>query len=308
VDELRTPYTTTFGNQYNSGYATTTQYTLWHFSPHITSAFADPATLSDLSGSAYIARYTSGWNSATDLSWVTPSGFTISLYDASGHDRYQRELNGSVYFYIYIKGTAGSSENNFDLRVGPTSLNSTHTCTTPCYVNQEYLNNVTNPASYPDWNDGGAKIFAKQSLPLNLVTGDAFPLAFTQVSKNAGGQVLGVRHFDQDCNVACGTAMHYQMQVCGCNNLNDPACWQDIGIGYVGPNDGWAAPADASHPSGYLDPEPVYLPPEGSALYTTFFGATGQCATSWLRIQSNPSYTGDSTTWQMPYIRPRLIK
>jgi hypothetical protein len=138
-------------------------------------------------------------------------------------------------------------------------------------------------------------------LPLNLVTGSSFPLAFTQVNKNAAGQTLGVRHFDQDCNNGCGSAMQYQMQVCGCTDLNNPSCWSNIGVGYVGADNSWT---DGTHP----DPEPVYIPVEGSAQYNLFFGNSGQCPTSWLRIQSNPSYTGDTTVWEMPYIRPRIIK
>ena len=44
VDELRTPYNTTFTGQYSSSNATTSQYTLWHFSPHISSAWAGYAS------------------------------------------------------------------------------------------------------------------------------------------------------------------------------------------------------------------------------------------------------------------------
>ncbi len=69
----------------------------------------------------------------------------------------------------------------------------------PCYVNTEYYNKVT------DWNADGALIFAKRALPLNLDTGASFPLVFTQVSKDAAGQTLSVRHFDQDCNNGCGS-------------------------------------------------------------------------------------------------------
>jgi hypothetical protein len=162
-------------------------------------------------------------------------------------------------------------------------------------VNQQYRDNLA------DWQDGGARIFAKRALPLNLVTGASFPLAFTQVSKNAAGQTLGIRHFDQDCNNGCGSIMQYQMQICGCTDLNNPACWSNITQGYVGDNDSWS---DGVH----LDPEPVALPFEGTPQYDLFFGSAGQCPTSWLRIQRNPSYSGDTTVWEMPYIRPRLIK
>lgn len=319
VDEIRNPYTIPFGGPTPSpSYATTTEFTLWHFNSHITSAFGDPATLSDqpmAGGYNYLAQYTVGSDARTDLSWYQPTGFDIQLKDNLGNDLFEREGNGGYYFYLYIRGAAGSSENNYDIRVGPPNLNTTQACTTlptPCYVNQLYLDNLRNPSGNPDWNDGGGRIFAKRALPLNLVSGSSFPLAFTQISKNAAGQTLGVRHFDQDCNNGCGSVMQYQMQICrpgGCD-LNDPSCWSNIGIGYVGQDNNWVAPPDASHPppGGYPDPEPVTIPVEGSANYTLFFGDSGQCPTSWLRIQRNPSYPGDSTVWEMPYIRPRLVK
>ena len=95
--------------------------------------------------------------------------------------------------------------------------------------------------------------------------------------------------------------MQYQMQIGGCNDLLDPNCWHDIANGYVGPNDGWACDTCP-------DPEPVQIPIEGSSDYNLLFGASGQYATSWLRIKTNPSYSQDTTVWEMPFIRPRLIK
>jgi hypothetical protein len=296
VDEIRTRYNegTSIAGIYDAGHATNTQFTLWHFNPHITTAFGDPSTLSDQAGGAYLARYTIGWDSTTDLSWIRPSGFDITLRDGFGNDQFEREANGGFYFYLYIQGIGGSSENNYDIRVGPPESNAGG-CSAPCYVNQMYLNN-----SYA-WQDGGARIFAKRALPLNLVTGASFPLMFTQVSKNAAGVTLGIRHFDQDCNNGCGSIMQYQMQICGCTDLSDPACWSNITQGYVGDNDSWT---DGVHP----DPEPVSIPFEGTTQYDLFFGNAGQCPTSWLRIQQNPSYSGDTTVWEMPYIRPRIIK
>jgi Flp pilus assembly protein TadG len=302
VDEYRTPYDQAAGGSYNDAYATTTQYTLWHFNTRITSAFDDPSVISDQPGGAYIARYTikTTQTVATDLSWYRPPGFDVLLRDVNGNDLYEREQNGGMYFYLYVQGTDGSSENNFDLRVGPPQA--TYNCSTPCYVNQQYLSGVA------DWVDGGARIFAKRALPLNLNNGDSYPLVFTQVSKYAAGQTLGIRHFDQDCNNGCGSTMQYQMSVCNCAYpLTDSRCWVNIGTGYVGPNDGWNyVPASPGTP--FPDPEPVRIPYEGTPEYNQFFGATGQCSTSWLRIASNPSYEQDSTVWEMPYIRPRIIK
>lgn len=326
VEEYWSPRTYAFGNvmSYNQSWATQTQFTLWHFDPHITSAFADPATLSDQPGGAYLARYT--WNNTspqnfTDLRWYQPTGFDIDLKDATGNDIFERELSGGFYFYLYVQGLSGSIENNYDLRAGPPNSedSSNDLCTdgalgaaytTGCYVNQLYYDVSFNGKA--DWNTGGASIFAKRALPLNLDTGASFPLAFTQISKDASGVILGVRHYDQDCDSLgrCGTTMNYQMQVCGCANLNDPNCWADIpstssptgyAIGWHSKTNSWS---DGTHP----DPEHIQIPAEGTAAYEQFFGASGQCDTSWFRIESNPSYSQDTTVWEMPFVRPRLIK
>ena len=63
----------------------------------------------------------------------------------------------------------------------------------------------------------GATVLAKRALPLNLDTGDHFPMLFTQVSKNAAGQALAIRHFDQDCTSGVRPwhlHQQYQMQLC----------------------------------------------------------------------------------------------
>jgi hypothetical protein len=228
----------------------------------------------------------------------------------SGDDCYEREATGGMYFYLYVKGIDGSSENDYDLRVGPPSQQNScaNVSSDHCQINWHNYHHFNN--GWPDWTDGGAggaggpggaRIFAKRALPLNLLTGAQFPLMMTQVSKHAGGQTLGVRHFDQDCNRGCGSPMQYQMQICGCTDLNDPDCWSDIAVGYVGPNNGWVQ-------SPNPDPELVPIPVEGTAEYTLFFGNAGQCDTSWMRIEANPSYSNDTTVWEIPFMRPRLIR
>jgi hypothetical protein len=239
-------------------------------------------------------------NTATDLAWYRPPGFAIQI-KSGGAPRFQLEANGGMYFYLYVRGIGGSSENNFDLRVGPPQA--AYDCSNPanCYVNRQYALRV------PDWNDGGAQIFAKRALPLNLVTGATFPMLYTQVSKFAAGQTLGVRHFDQDCNGGCGNVMTYQMQRCGCTDLLNDACWQDVGQGWIGNNNSWH---DGSYPNPgtYPDPELVQIPFEDTTEYYTFFGTSGQCETSWMRMKRYPSYSGDTTVWELPYIQPRIIR
>jgi hypothetical protein len=317
VDEYRTPYTVGIGGSTVAD-ATTTEYTLWHFDPHITTAFADPTTLSDqrVGGvGTFLARYRNKADSRSDLRWYRPdsgavgeanpgdpglmipgtlNSFSIQLTGCAGGDCYTRESNDGMYFYLYVQGTAGSSENNFDLRVGPPQANS---CGDPtarhCYTNNQYYDILYRANGQTDWSDGGARLLSKRALPLNLLTGASFPLAMTQVSKNAAGQVLGVRHFDQDCNNGCGSQMIYEMQECA-----NPANWRQVGVGYVGPNNGWVT---APNP----DPEPVPIPAEGTSEYNAIFGT---CSTSWLRIRSNPSYSNDTSVWEMPFKRPRLIR
>jgi hypothetical protein len=170
-----------------------------------------------------------------------------------------------------------------------------------------------------DWDSGGnspAFVFAKRAMPLNLDSGNHFYMLFTQVNKNAAGQTLAIRHFDQDCTDGCGPShtMQYQMQKClnpapgvytPCSPLTSDSCFGNPTsgnwLGYVGPNDGWYCP-------GCPTPEKVQIPVEGTADYTSFFGPNGECGTSWLRLQSDPSYGQDTTVWEMPFARPRLIR
>jgi hypothetical protein len=193
-------------------------------------------------------------------------------------------------------------------------------------ANNQYYAQTFSASPPPDWDDGtmegagrGATVLAKRALPLNLDTGDNFPMLFTQVSKNAAGQSLAIRHFDQDCTNGCGPShtMEYQMQLCQvdgsgnyspCADLLNDNCYGNTtngignaGTGYVGPGNDWYC-------SGCPAPEKVSIPVEGSAKYNAFFGPQGQCSTSWLRLKSDPSYSQDTTVWEMPFSRPRLIK
>jgi hypothetical protein len=243
-----------------------------------------------------------------------------------------------MYFYIYVNTSAGSSENNFDLRVGPKNTNYTqgYTCnnlsnpnTNICFANTQYFQQVSSASPPNDWDNGGnspAVVFAKRALPLNLDTGDHFPMLFTQVNKNAAGQTLAIRHFDQDCTGGCGPSdtLQYQMQLClnpspgvytPCSPLTSGSCFGNPtapnGIGFTGPNNGWLCPDgyDNNCPGGWTQTtEKVQIPVEGTSDYTKFFGPNGQCSSSWLRLASDPSFSQDTTVWEMPFARPRLIK
>lgn len=302
VDEIRPPYNMSFNTYYyNSSHATTTRFSLWHFNPRITSAFGDPSRLSD-QGTSPMAEYTVGWDGTTDLKWYRPPGFQVRLKGGPcGGDCFDREANNGMYFYLYVKGTSGSSENNHDIRVGPPQ--DYHDCSTPCDVNTQYRDGV------PNWVTGGAQVLVKRALPLNLLTGQnlgggygvAFPMLFTQVSEYASGQTLRVRHFDQDGNGGLGSVMRYQMQLCGCTDTANDACFTDVGTGWVGGNDTWTD----GNPNHEL--ELVTIPSETSAYFRN--PSTGQqCESSWLRMYRYPSYAQDTTVWEMPFLRPRLIR
>lgn len=348
VDEYRRPYNVSSGdlgppgsNDYDPAWPTQTDFDLWHFNPRITSAFGDPSELSDQPGGGKVRdRFTVRYNELnTDLAWYEPWE-PIKLNDPScsgysGDDCFERESNGSFYFYLYVSTSAGSSENDFDIRVGPKTTNyaqgyncrslSGWSASSPsiCYSNEQFYQQSRTNTGLQDWDSGGAQVFAKRALPLNLATGAAFPMLYTQVSEKAAGQTLAIKHFDQDCSSGCATPVaHYQMQYCvnvgttgasnlcntgncePCSNLLSNNCFGNLTTGnnaYRGPNDGWYC-------SGCPQPEQIAIPAEGTTAYTNFFGPNGECDTSWMRLDENLSYSNDTTVWEMPYRRPRLIK
>lgn len=336
VDEYRCPYPNCTGAQYDPSNATTTRYSIWHFNPYITSAFDSPWTLSDQNGplAIYTGTETTGAGAdGTDLKWFQPGGFDIALIGTNGKpcfngatsgDCFTRESTGGFYFYLYVQGMAGSSENNYDFRVGPPpddispAYSSTYSCTAPlsdasksrCYVNKLYYDQ-TFSSSVPDWDTKGVQIFAKHSLPVNLLTGSGFPPILTQISKNAAGQVLTIKHFDMD---GPGIKLYYQMQKCGATDLNDNNSWADIPNPVTGNSRTWGLTSGSDTWTdvwpGTTPREYVYIPQEGTTAYQTFFGNGTSCSTttSWLRIQNYKSYSQDTTVWELPFKRPRLIK
>lgn len=348
VDELRLAYDEAAGNS-DLTHATNTKFSLYHFDPSITSAFGNPNTLADNPIGGPIATYTVRADPQTDLRWFQPPGFKVHLAD------YAQELNGQGWsFYLFVEGLpvpSGSpltdrsaSENNYDLRAGPPHRDNTtpgvasnDACnsyaeidatdsngypSSHCYVNKlyfdqmNYLQSVPGAPDVPDWTDGGVRIFAKRALPLNLDTGTQFPMRLTQVNKNAAGQVLQVRHFDQDCGGAypCNSpasTMTYQMQICDSPYGPDDDRSYDsvhtpngaVVYGHMSANDLWD---DGTN----IAKELVQIPTESNIAgsdYVKFFGADGHCS-SWLRIYRYPSSANDTSVWEIPYIRPRLIK
>lgn len=349
VDELRKAYDEGSGEA-GLDHATNTKFSLYHFDPTITSAFGDPASYADNPVGSPIATYTVRDDTRTDLRWFQPPGFKVHLAD------YAQELNGQGWsFYLFVEGLpvpSGSaatdrsaSENNYDLRAGPPNgaggVATNDACddydvidatdakgypTSHCYVNKlyfdqmNYLQGVRGYPDVPDWIDGGVHIFAKRSLPLNLDTGTQFPMRLTQVNKNAGGQVLQIRHFDQDCGGAypCNSnasKMTYQMQLCDSpygpdddrsyDSVHTPS--GDVVYGWMSSNDLWNDGTHTGKELVQVPTEPLTTPVDPNSDYVKFFGADGHCS-SWLRIYRYPSSAQDTSVWEIPYIRPRLIK
>ena len=82
---------------------TTTQY----------SVFTVPNGFKDLTTQTQIAQATYGQDASVSNIWVTPTGFSINLDD----------YPGVTSFRLNVKAINGSSENGFNLRAGPPSLN-----------------------------------------------------------------------------------------------------------------------------------------------------------------------------------------
>ncbi len=276
VDELRSPYNSTASTCNMSGsaplcstWATTTQYTLWHFDPHITNAFLDPNSLSDVPtgtfvpGQKYIARATYGFDPTTDLKWVQPPGFTLNL------SQFARERDGGWYFYLYVTTLSGSSENNFDIRTGP-----------PGQVEETDVNDQQNHV----WNSGGTAVYAKRAYPMNNTLAQQFTVYLTQVPVHAAGQTLEVRHFDNDCSSGCSIPYYLQKP--------DGSLVQ-IATGQLSGNDQWTS-------------DFVPLPGPADPLFTQVFPPGTQSA--WLRADYNVTFAQDTSVWELIYVRPRLIQ
>jgi hypothetical protein len=268
VDELRAPWNSgattcsDSGSPYCNAWATTTTYSLWHFDTHITNPFVDPSTI----GTA-IASASYGYDSSTDLRWVTPSGFTINLAT------YPTEMDGSRYFYLYVESTAGSSENNFDIRTGPPG--------------QAQEADVNEQQSFT-WSSGGSGVYAKRAFPMNNAELGTFRVYLTQVPANAAGQTLLVRHFDNDCNPgSMNCSIPYYLHT---TDGADVA----IGTGTLTGNGVWA--------SG----DSIAIPAKGTALYDQVFPPGADSA--WLVADYPPTISQDTSVWELIYIRPRLIQ
>ncbi len=274
VDEIRSP-SPAGSPTWDTAYVTTTQYTLWHFRTDLVNLnpFADPATLSDLPGGAYVARATYGNDSSTDLKWVAPPGFTVNL---SSFPQETSENGGGWSFYLYVQSISGSSENGFDIRSGP-----------PGQDEEADANDQQNHS----WNTGGTMIFARRSYPWNNNASANFTVYLTQVPESAAGTTLLVRHFDNDYDQH--TIPYY---------LQDPSGtdWS-VATGQQSGNGVWWS-SDPSYSGG----DRIQIPARGTSLYNQIFPPGVK--TAWLKARYDEAIAQDSSVWELLYIRPRLLK
>ena len=160
IDEFRTRTGT--GGPTN---ATTTQYSLiW-----------DKGT-ADTSDDEVIQTKTWGYDSTTDMRWVNAFEFDRSKY-AGGN------------FRLNVKSLSGSSENGFDLRVGPKR--------NPTTTTVSGKTTTTTPAFDPK---NGATIQAEGHLPINFNISGTTKMTLGRVPAEAAGGELIITKFDTDIN------------------------------------------------------------------------------------------------------------
>lgn len=152
VDEYRT----STGGAGNYSNATKTVYTLYQ-----DNGTQDPSDDTQIGQVTYGA--TKSADQAVDMTWVKAFNFNRDLYGAN------------VQFRLNVTSTAGSSENGFDLRAGPSRSGST--------------------AFDPN---NGTSISAQGHIPMNFNTSGTVTISLGSAPKEAAGGTMTVRKFDTD--------------------------------------------------------------------------------------------------------------
>jgi hypothetical protein len=177
IDEMRD-----YGgnNTSNTKYLTTTQYTL--YDTHGTASTDDDTV---------IAQASYGNDSSTDMTWVTPSGFTFDLSSLSG--------TGDRNVRINVKSTDGSSENGFSLRAGPVIADVKERVKSGETQYETVINGVeqknwskTNPFN----SKNGTAITANGRIPMNFNADGAATITLGYVPQNATH--VTINKFDTD--------------------------------------------------------------------------------------------------------------
>ena len=210
IDEYRTRTGT--GSRGNGSHITTTQYSLYW----------DHNTLDNTADDVLVGTRSFGYDASTDMKWN----------DVFEFDR-KRYVGGN--FRLNVKSTAGSSENGFDLRVGPKRQETT------TYENEQYVsgydqqwvylyspfkgdynghyydlpagwskvNNYDSPIystrqkeiknPKPDFDpNNGTSIVAQGHLPINFNIGGKVKMTLGSVPAGAAGHEIFITKFDTD--------------------------------------------------------------------------------------------------------------
>lgn len=150
IDEFRTK--TGNSKSVNSTDATTTEYTFYW----------DNNTPGRLDDDVEVGTQSYGFTSSTDMKWNNAFTFNRTTYPTGN-------------FRLNVTSTAGSSENGFDLRVGPTRTGS------------------------QQWNsNNGTEITADGHLPINFNQSGMVDMILGSVPSGVAGGQITVRKFDTD--------------------------------------------------------------------------------------------------------------
>jgi hypothetical protein len=151
------------------------------------------------------------------------------------------------------------------------------------------------------WDSGGTSIYVKRAYPMNTAAGSTFDVYMTQVPKNAAGQVLRVRHFDND-NGGHATINYYLgKNLAACKALAATAATSNadcirVAQGNLSGQDEWYG-ADG-------DADSIALPAKGTGNFATAFGAQDSA----VLMARYPTGSQDTSIWELIYVRPRLIE
>lgn len=133
-----------------------------------------------------IAAYTAN-DPATDLKWVTPSGFEFDISPIPVVDE-------ARYIYLRVKTTAGSSKNVWDLWAGPPST----AAALGENVNDRNLRLANYPASYPTY---GVQIYALGRMPLQHFTTENVTIPLVPVPSTLSGGTVYASVFDYEGSI-----------------------------------------------------------------------------------------------------------
>lgn len=160
------------------------------------------------------ATYNGSSSHSTDLTWVTPTGFSFDITDPRWASRFSANGNDPVTFRINAKTINGSGDNGFNLRAGPPLVAPTvptQTVTTGSgnnkkTVTQYYYNGSwqNTPPPVPAFNsNNGTKITGEGRIPMILTATGSIKITLGDVP--AGATSVSITKFDTDIGASTVT-------------------------------------------------------------------------------------------------------